>query len=682
MSLFVSAFDAFVASSSTAAVVTPALRGENGTLEYSAEQVGDSLVAFFFALVRNIPDERLHELFVQCITTAKLQPRIGTEVVVDLFVLAFQTRDCRGGKGERALFYKLFLELYKDFPQTCVRLLPLIAEYGSYRDFFQLLAMAEEKAGDRERDEILKAAIALLVEQLNKDETVLTTATATGTASSAGLSLCAKYCPREGSSFAKKHKAVFQAFLAALLPDCPDHQREVAYRKRITRLTAALEVVEVKMCAKQFSALDFTKIPALCMQKYRKAFLNEKLKEVPTNAQSDTGNRFPEDVDRVQARQKLRDVVLNKSATIKGGQLYPHELSAKYMNGGYGRRGQAEMSTLEKDIIQAQWVDLRTKLVEKLQARRDAALERQSEGETVQQPTQAVDFGKLLPLVDVSGSMGGTPMEVAIALGILISEINQPAFRDRVITFHSDPSWVSLSGLQSLEDKVHTMQAAPWGMSTNLEKAFDLIEKVIRDHRLPASDVPDLIIFSDMQFDSAVGNDHLTQLQRIEKRFHKLGIEVSGSPYPTPRIVFWNLRGDTRGFPATASAPNVQMLSGYSPSLFNALVSGDALPVSSTAVDGDEAQAQPQVNPYDTMRSVLDDERYDAVREALSESREGSLAKYRFEKPVVPTSNAAGGDEMDVEDEGQAQDAKKVKRAAGGRGGGRGGRGGRGRGRR
>ncbi len=80
------------------------------------------------------------------------------------------------------------------------------------------------------------------------------------------------------------------------------------------------------------------------------------------------------------------------------------------------------------------------------------------------------------------------------------------------------------------------------------------------------------------------------------------------------------------------------------------------------------------------MRSVLDDERYDAVREALSESREGSLAKYRFEKPVVPADAASA--EMDVEGEGQAQVAKKVKRAHGGRGGGRGGRGGRGRGRR
>ena len=35
-------------------------------------------------------------------------------------------------------------------------------------------------------------------------------------------------------------------------------------------------------------------------------------------------------------------------------------------------------------------------------------------------------------------------MEVAIALGILVSEVTHPDFRNRLLTFETKPSWVNL----------------------------------------------------------------------------------------------------------------------------------------------------------------------------------------------------------------------------------------------
>ena len=221
---------------------------------------------------------------------------------------------------------------------------------------------------------------------------------------------------------------------------------------------------------------------------------------------------------------------------------------------------------------------------------------------------------------------------------------------------------MNLSGLTTLEAKVQTTQHAPWGTSTNIEKAFALIEEVIVRNSLSEKEVPDLIIFSDMQFDQAAGRDHLTQLQRIEKRFHDIGIKLSGKPYARPRIVFWNLRGDTYGFPATAAAPNVQMLSGFSPSLFQALVNGEAVAASVDRENPDDPM-QAAVTPYDTMRGILDNARYDAVREVLSASTEGSLKRYHFERPVESE------DSMDVVDDSPQQKRAKVQ---GGFGGGRG----------
>ena len=147
------------------------------------------------------------------------------------------------------------------------------------------------------------------------------------------------------------------------------------------------------------------------------------------------------------------------------------------------------VSTVEADLLDAQWASMREgtltamakaaelRDVEVLLAAAPAAA---AEGEALGSlaALQAalpkhVDLGKLVPLVDVSGSMSGTPMEVAIALGILVSECTAPAFRDRLLTFETRPSWVDLSDCTSLRTKVQKTQAAPWGGSTDFEAACE-----------------------------------------------------------------------------------------------------------------------------------------------------------------------------------------------------------------
>ena len=53
------------------------------------------------------------------------------------------------------------------------------------------------------------------------------------------------------------------------------------------------------------------------------------------------------------------------------------------------------------------------------------------------------------------------------------------------------------------------------------------------------------------------------------------------------------------------------------------------------------AKAKP--TPYETLRRVLDDERYFAVRQLLSESSEGHLAQYHFEAPLPAVAPVQGG---------------------------------------
>eukprot|EP00966_Prymnesium_polylepis_P007407 170347-Prymnesium_polylepis.1 len=176
-------------------------------------------------------------------------------------------------------------------------------------------------------------------------------------------------------------------------------------------------------------------------------------------------------------------------------------------------------------------------------------------------------------------------MEVAIGLGLLVSELSAPAFRDRVLTFESRPSWVDLSGCAQIADKVKQLQRAPWGGSTDFEAACEKILQAAEHAKLKPDEIPDLIVFSDMQFDCARGGGFYggharsweTHHERLVRRFAEVGRKVCSEPYAAPRIIYWNLRGNTVGFPVQADTPNTQMLSGFSPSLLKLVLSGKDL---------------------------------------------------------------------------------------------------------
>merc|ERR1719506_1955333 len=191
--------------------------------------------------------------------------------------------------------------------------------------------------------------------------------------------------------------------------------------------------------------------------------------------------------------------------------------------------------------------------------------------------------------------MGGTPMEVAIGLGILVSELAAPTFKDRVLTFESTPRWVDLAGCGTICEKVAKVQGAEWGGSTDFEAACERILACAEAAKLAPDAIPDLIVFSDMQFNQAgclgasshggyygrprppaAARGWETHYERLERRFAEVGRAVCGQPYAPPRIIFWNLRASV-GFPVQKDAPNTQMLSGFSPALLKLVLMGAEL---------------------------------------------------------------------------------------------------------
>lgn len=513
-------------------------QGVKGANVYTEEGVGDQRLALYQLLVRGCPsyyvDELIHKVFNH--------PKSTDAALRDYLVLAFQTRDIRGGKGERDLFYSLLLSIFKERPQLIKKTINLTPEYGCWQDCWKLWNLSRTHPfGEEIRDTIMELVRWIFFEDLAKPHP----------------SVLGKWMPREGS----KYDALAKEFANNFFPSIElQDDRLRKYRKECSKLNALLKTVEVDMCKNTWAKINPAMVPGRLLKKNRKAFLNEELRGGHL--------RRPSNVDRMECRQHFLDhtlLALSGKSTVRAANVvYPHEIVQALLTD--------ILSTEEEQLLQAQWNALRD---------------------------QATKTGMLrgcVPMSDFSGSMAGTPLYVSMALGILLSEINEPAFKDYLLGFDEEPSWINFTGMNTLREKVNHALRFAQGLNTDFMKAASLILRKLVDHAVPQSQAPkDLIVFTDMGFDAAAGrNNHWeTQLSTIKKAFVAAG-------YTAPRIVLWNLRSEYRDFHAKADTEGVVVLSGWSPSALQTL----------------QTKGVVIQSPYEALRELLDAPRYDLVRDA------------------------------------------------------------------
>jgi hypothetical protein len=384
------------------------------------------------------------------------------------------------------------------------------------------------------------------------------------------------------------------------------------------------------------------------MARYKRAFLNEGK------------GCCKDDPERAACRDNFVKMLQEKGVSaLKGKQLFPHQLVEEVLTPKsrdvFGRFSGVEVSAAVSLVLNAQWEAVRTGLLEQVEARKAdlvraaapldhaEAVSEAARGCTATWPGRALfvaaevladaavsagasrplGLSRLVCMADVSGSMSGTPMHVAIALGILVSEVCHPAFRDKVLTFSSDPVWHHLDHGAAFVDKVRSLASAHWGMSTDFAKAMRKIAETACSERLEQHDIPDLLVVSDMQFDEARFDGGYggwdTAYEEIAQLYHEVGMQVHGRPLNPPNIIFWNVRADTYGYPAAADQKGVMLLSGYSPALMKFILSGEMEEEVAEALDGDGnvVKTRRQVDPREALRRVLNDSGLDAVRTVL-----------------------------------------------------------------
>ncbi len=417
--------------------------------------------------------------------------------------LLFWVRDVRGGAGERQIFKDIIMYLAINHTETLRKNIHLISEYGRWDDLLTLI------------DTPLQKDVLGIIGQALKD----------------GDSLLAKWLPRPaGKNIVNKLQANLIRKHLGLSPK--------VYRKMLVENS---NTVEQLMCAKDFSKIDYSKLPSKAMSDLMKSFSRN-------------------DLERFQAYLAS----LEKGETkINAGAIYPYDV-LKNMHQG---------NTTGANL---QW----------------NALPNYMEGNTE----------RVIPLVDVSGSMscpaGGSGslscMEVAISLGLYISERNEGVFKDAFITFHANPQLLTVNG--TLSERYNQMARSSWGGNTNLEAVFQLILKKAVQHNIKEEEMPTtLIILSDMQFDQATssryngGSEWNPTAQRmIEKLYSDAG-------YKAPKIVYWNLNSRNTDSPVAYNKQDTCLVSGFNTSILKNILAGK------------------DMTPMTIMMDVVDSDRYAAV---------------------------------------------------------------------
>ncbi|KAL1568153.1 hypothetical protein AAHA92_03554 [Salvia divinorum] len=280
-----------------------------------------------------------------------------------------------------------------------------------------------------------------------------------------------------------------------------------AYRVRdrlrkevLVPLRKALQLPEVYIGANDWGSLPYNRVASVAMENYMDLFFEHD------------AERFREYLGRVKSGK----------ATIAAGALLPHKIIDSLSGGD------------SDEVAELQW----RRMVDDM-----------------------AKIGKLsncLAICDVSGSMDGTPMEVSVALGILVSELSEEPWKGKLITFSDNPELQKVEG-ESLKSKTEFVESMDWELNTDFQKVFDVILKVAVDGKLKAEEmIKRLFVFSDMEFDQASTNPWETDYEAIVRKYKEKGYGEC-----VPEIVFWNLR-DSMATPVAANQKGVALVSGYS----------------------------------------------------------------------------------------------------------------------
>lgn len=388
------------------------------------------------------------------------------------FKLLLWLRDCRGGAGNRSGFRSSLKWLAEHDPEWVKLNISQIPELGRWDDLTALYdTPCESEALELWASEIKKGGKG---------------------------NLACKWAGRKDNKLRK---------YMGLTPK--------EYRKL---LVAGTQVVESKMCEKNWKEIEYSNVPSVAMARYSSAF-------------------FRNDEERFKS---FKEAVKKGETTVNTGALFPHDCVRTAMHG-------------DAELADIQFQQLPNYL-------------------------EGVDK-RIVCICDTSGSMGvpvsGSVQAVHVSIGMSLycSEKmgKENPFYRKFLQFESEThltDWSNYSFSDVVNGKGNIFNGAVG--STNIEKALLTLLQFAKFYNAKPDQIPNvLLIVSDMQFNQMTTGNDKPVVEAIMKEWQEAG-------YEAPTIVYWNTAGYA-GSPATVTTPKTALVSGFSPSLLKAVFSSEEI---------------------------------------------------------------------------------------------------------
>ena len=331
------------------------------------------------------------------------------------------------------------------------------------------------------------------------------------------------------------------------------------YRKALSVLRKRINVLERLMSAGKWDEIEFDKIPSKAGLIYKNAFARRDI-----------------------IKKKYEAFAKDINTKVNAGTLYPYEVVEKALlvrnNGNSYGYSWMDDST-DRAMVNKYWDNL----------------------------TDYFNGANLnaLAVVDTSGSMHGTPINVAISLGMYCAEHAGGPFANHYISFASKPQLIECEGIDFV-DKVHRIYRTNLVDNTNIEAVFDLLLDTAKWNNCSQDELPqNILVISDMEFDAAAGArsyyDYKTghyirtsgmTRSNAETVMEGIARKWAAAGYKMPHLIYWNCDARQNNIPMLGNGP-ISYVSGFSPSIFQTIVTGKT--------------------GYDLMMECLNKERYAVI---------------------------------------------------------------------
>lgn len=332
------------------------------------------------------------------------------------------------------------------------------------------------------------------------------------------ISLLAKWLPSEHSiKYKEEVKIIHNSGLFGTNKE---------YRQNLVKLRKALDILETHLVNKDYTNINYSNIPSKAINKYGKIVIRNGKEGAFLRNDKVNYEAF---LQAVENKKEYK----GKIAKINADAIYPYDVIDSYFY-KYG--------SLNEDAVENKTVDLQWKAL----------------------PDYVPEINGLV-VYDTSGSMDGLPLKIAMSLALYISERNKSnVWKNFVIPFSSNAEFKEVKGNTILE-KLNSIFTGDCS-NTNLTSVFELILSRAIAFRISKDDMPkQLLIISDMQFDKFSYN--FTALEQIKDLYAKSG-------YIIPQLIWWNASENTSNVPVKIDDDGNLMLSGASPSMLKAALSG------------------------------------------------------------------------------------------------------------